>query len=296
MTRVLLIGGSGQLGRVIRHMPGAAWRIESPPSTLLDVTNDAEVRRYVEAHPCDVILNCSAFTRVDDAESQLGDAERLNAHAPGVLAEAAARVGALFVHVSTDYVFDGSGQPPYAPDAPCRPLSAYGRTKLAGEMAAVAANARSIVVRTSWLHSGAANNFVARATQLLSSGRPMRVLSDQIGTPTRCDSLANALRLLIDRSAPPGIYHVSDAGAASWFDVAFAVRDELSRHVQLAPTATVTAISGRDFPQRATRPRVSVLDCHKTWDLLGITPVAWVEGVRQSVAERVAAQRADQPG
>ena len=202
MTRVLLIGGSGQLGRVIRHMLSRVWRIEAPPSGVLDVTNDTEVLRYIKAYPCDVILNCSAFTRVDDAESQRADAERLSAHAPGVLAEAAARVSVLFVHISTDYVFDGTGQPPYAPDALCHPLSEYGRTKLAGEVAVVAANPRSIVVRTSWLHSSSPTNFVARATQLLIGGHPMRVVCDQIGAPTHCASLANALHLLIERSAP----------------------------------------------------------------------------------------------
>jgi len=295
MTRVLLIGGSGQLGRVIRHTLSTVWHIEAPSSQQLDITRDAEVLRYVEAHPYDVIVNCSAFTRVDDAELHRGEAERLNAHAPGVLAAAAARVNALFVHISTDYVFDGSGRPPYAPDAPCHPLSEYGRTKLAGEAAVVEANPRGIVVRTSWLHSSSDNNFVARATQLLSSGKPMRVLCDQIGTPTRCDTLATTLHRLVDRSAPPGIYHVSDVGAASWFDVAFAVRDALSRLIQLEPTATVTPISGRDYPQRATRPRVSVLDCHKTWDLVDLAPIPWIDGVRQTVAERVAAQAPPQP-
>jgi dTDP-4-dehydrorhamnose reductase len=228
------------------------------------------------------VINAAAYTRVDDAERERDDAFAINAVAPGVMARACASRTIRFIHFSTDYVFDGGGVLPYSVGAPTRPLNVYGESKRAGEVAVLEANPHAAVVRTAWVHSGAGVNFVGTATRLLTTGTSMKVVDDQIGTPTSARTLAEGAYRLLERRGVCGIQHLTDAGVASWFDVACTVLDEIRLFGRLT-TAEVTPVESSAFPRPAARPKVSILDCHSTRQALDFVPAHWSHGVRDSV-------------
>ncbi|MBU6367487.1 MAG: dTDP-4-dehydrorhamnose reductase [Gemmatimonadetes bacterium] len=290
----LLLGGTGQVGRALqacwRTTPGS-WDVDAPPSAQLSLQDPEAVAAHVRRTRPALVVNGAAYTRVDDAESHPDVARVVNAEAPGMLARAAAAVGARLVHLSTDYVFDGRGGAPYRPDAPTTPQGVYARTKRDGERAVLEACPGALVVRTAWVHSATPPNFVATAVRVLMQGAVMRVVDDQVGTPTRAAQLAEVVdALLAAMEGDPtvaGIMHATDAGVASWYDVACAVLERLGE-LGLAPaTAGVVPVTTAEFPRPAPRPAVAVLDCHATWARLGRTPPHWRVGVRATVDELV---------
>jgi dTDP-4-dehydrorhamnose reductase len=283
---ILLLGASGQVGQALQKSAAADIQVSAPTSAHLDLRDGDAARQAVLDTRPDVILNCAAFTRVDDAESTgAGDVLALNATTPGILAQAALDIGARFVHLSTDYVFDGSGLPPYALDAAMHPLSVYGETKMRGEQLVLEHNPKSLIVRTAWVHSGGGVNFIATAVNLFLRGKVMHVVDDQVSTPTRALHLANALWLFLSRPDLSGVYHFTDAGAASWYDVAQCVLDTLQRDGLREPGTAVVPVATTAFPRPAKRPRVSLLDKHATWDALKLTPQHWRVGVAASTRE-----------
>jgi dTDP-4-dehydrorhamnose reductase len=293
---ILLLGGNGQVGRALQ----ARWRespgehlVDAPPSSALSLLDPAAVAAHVRRTRPALVVNCAAYTRVDDAESHPEEARRVNAESPAALAQAAAQVGAPLVHLSTDYVFDGRGGAPYPPCAPTTPQGVYARTKRDGEVAVLAAHASALVVRTAWVHSATPPNFVATAVRVLTQGAVMRVVDDQVGTPTRAAHLARVLDgMLAAMDADPawaGIVHATDAGVASWYDVACAVLERLAERGVAPATAGVVPVPTAEFPRPAPRPPVALLDCHATWSRLGHTPPHWRVGVRATVDELVAA-------
>ncbi len=285
MMRVLLLGGSGQVGReAIDGAPPDATVI-APASSEVDLRSARSLGEIVRDTAPDVILNCAAFTRVDDAEAEPGDAFAINADAPRALAEAAVAGGARLLHVSTDYVFDGAGAAPFAPDAAVAPLSVYGASKLQGERHVLAVDPTAAIVRTAWVHAGRGVNFVATASRLLREGRAMRVVDDQVITPTRARHLAAALWTLAARPHVTGVLHFTDAGVASWYDVAECVLETLRGANAAGADAAVLPVDSSAYPRPARRPRVSLLDKHAGWDALGITPVHWRTGVAASTLE-----------
>ncbi len=284
VPRLLLLGGSGQLGRSVQSGAPDGWAIDAPSSQMLSLTEPASVRDYLERTRPTAVLNCAAYTRVDDAEANVALATALNATAPGCLAESAGAVNAYFVHVSTDYVFDGAGPSPYAPDAETHPLNVYGHTKLAGEHAVLAAHPGAAIVRTAWLHSATHGNFIETAVRLLSTGRSMRVVDDQVGTPTAAAHLAAVLWAMLERRDLRGVHHMTDAGVASWFDVAAYVR-QLLQDARLLPDGTeVTPVRSTEYPRAARRPAVSILSTYHTRRALDWTPTDWRTGVRATCA------------
>lgn len=283
--RVLLLGASGQVGRAVIQSATADAVIISPSSAQLNLRDSEALRAFVGDNRSDVIINCAAFTRVDDAEQDIESARAINAEAPATLAQAARDVNAHFVHLSTDYVFDGTGEPPYAPAAPVNPLSMYGSSKLDGERGVLAANPNAAVVRTAWVHSGGGTNFVATAVNLFLRGKVMHVVDDQISTPTRALHLATALWALVARPHLSGLHHFTDAGAASWYDVAHCVLDTLQRDGMREPGTAVIPVPTTAFPRPARRPRVSLLDKHESWEALQLTPQHWRVGVAASTRE-----------
>jgi len=288
--RLLLFGGSGQVGQAIqRHFPGH-WNVSAPSSDVCGFSGDDfghQVRDLVASFQPTLVVNAAAYTAVDDAEDDAATAFRVNAEAPGQLASCCAAAGVRLVHLSTDYVFDGLGEQPYPPSAPARPLNVYGASKLAGEAAVMGAAPSSVVVRTAWVHAPGGANFIAKVAPRLAAGESLNVVADQVGSPTAASTLAEVcLRLAADASVR-GLMHVTDAGVASWYDVACCVLETLRAQDAAEAGAGVRPVTSDAFPTRARRPRVSVLDTHETWARLDWTPPHWRLGVTATTLARL---------
>jgi dTDP-4-dehydrorhamnose reductase len=283
-NRALLFGASGQVGNALQQTTPASWTVVAHDIET-DIRREKDVAAAIDQARPALIINCAAFTNVDGAESSPDEARAVNAVAPGLIAEAAARAGVRLVHISTDYVFDGRAHTPYLPDAPASPLNVYGRTKCEGEERVRQAAGSSAIVRTAWVHSAFGSNFVRTAARHLLAGRAMRVVDDQIGTPTRAENLATALWRLAERPEIAGTLHFTDAGVASWFDVATVVLETLRAAGRLPDGASVAPIPSSEYPLPARRPAYSVLDKHDSWRALGYVPPHWRDGVIRSTSE-----------
>ncbi|WP_353828584.1 dTDP-4-dehydrorhamnose reductase [Agromyces sp. SYSU T0242] len=275
--RVLLTGANGMLGRDLRAAL-AGRDVTALARADLDVTDAVAVESAVAGH--DVVLNCAAYTRVDDAETNESLAYSVNATGVELLARACAAHGARLVTVSTDYVFDGAASSPYAEDRPRDPLNAYGRTKAAGEELAIAAHPDgTYVVRTAWLYGAHGPNFAQTMLNLAKSKDTWSVVDDQLGQPTWTADLATQIVRLVDSAAPAGIYHGTNAGQATWFEFARAVLEEAG----LDPER-ITPTDSSSFVRPAPRPSYSVLG-HDAWRTAGIPEMRqWREALAAAVA------------
>ncbi|RVU13926.1 dTDP-4-dehydrorhamnose reductase [Methylobacterium oryzihabitans] len=277
--RILILGGGGQVGtELTRHAWPDGVTVSAPARDALDITDEAAVERIVAAEPWAAVVNTAAYTAVDKAETEVGAAWRLNALAPAYLAAATARAGIPLVHVSTDYVFDGTGQGACAPDAPVNPTSVYGASKAAGEMAVRTANPRHAILRTAWVVSPHRGNFVKTMLRLAGERDRLTVVDDQHGCPTSAGDLAAALaavalRLATDPSAPTGTYHCVNAGATTWCGFARAIMDgAAARGARAVP---VTPIPTSAFPTPAKRPANSELSTATLTRDFGLSPRPW---------------------
>ncbi|NTW87905.1 MAG: dTDP-4-dehydrorhamnose reductase [Desulfobulbaceae bacterium] len=275
---VLVTGANGQLGSELRELASTHpdRRFFFTDWQDLDITDAEAVKRYVDQNGIDVIINAAAYTAVDKAESEPDLAEAINHHGAGNLAEAAGARGALLIHVSTDYVFDGAGCTPYTETMPANPLGVYGETKLRGEQAVLASGARAVIIRTAWLYSSFGNNFVKTMLRLGRERETLGVVVDQIGTPTYARDLALAILSVV--SAPrPGIYHYCNDGVASWYDFAKAVMDISGLACDVRPIET------REYPTPAKRPGFSVLSKTKIKQTYSLTIPYWRDSVRECI-------------
>jgi dTDP-4-dehydrorhamnose reductase len=289
MTRWLVTGAAGMLGRDLTALLTARGEeFTALARADLDLTDAAAVTAAVSSAKPDVVVNCAAWTAVDAAEEHETAAMAVNGHGAANLAAACAGAGALLVHPSTDYVFDGHAAAPYAEDAPTAPAGAYGRTKLAGEQAVLAALPDAgYVVRTAWLYGAHGKNFVKTMLRLARNGTAPGVVADQHGQPTWTADVAEQLVALIDKSAAPGIYHATSSGQTTWFGLAeeiFALyqgqsqEEEAAERVRLTPRAITTA----DYPTPAKRPAYSVLG-HDAWHAAGIAPIGdWRDALHRA--------------
>jgi len=251
----------------------------------MDIGDAASVMACVRAAHPDLIINAAAYTAVDVAESDANTARRINAEGPRHLASAAAESGARLIHISTDFVFDGNASTPYRPDAAAHPLNVYGKTKRAGEEAVLERLAeRSVVLRTAWVYAAEGRNFVRTMLRVMRSSGSVRVVADQIGTPTAARSVAGAIWRLAQMREVAGIHHWTDAGVASWYDLAVAIAEEAAQLGLLSGEASVTPIAAREYPTPAQRPHYSVLDKQSLMEL-GIVPVHWRKNLRQVLRE-----------
>lgn len=275
--RVALLGGSGILGSAMRETVPSGTALVAPSHAELDVTDARAVEAFVDAfaraggsHAASStwIVNCTAYTAVDAAESHEAEAMRLNADAPGVLGAAARRVGARVLHVSTDYVFGGVSDRPWREDDVVAPLSVYGRSKLAGERALQASGAESVIVRTAWLYGTVGKSFPRTMWERARQGLASRVVADQHGAPTNARDLAQWCWALIARDAR-GVVHASNAGQCTWADVAERV------YAAAGAPGLVTRVSSDEYPVPAPRPRYSVLDGSRLEALLGAPRRPW---------------------
>lgn len=275
LKRVLITGCNGQLGRAIRQLAYREKTIEYYMTDVdqLDITNYETITTFIAEHNITAIINCAAYTAVDAAESDEATCHLINATAPGYLAKAIEAVGGEMIQVSTDYVFDGSATQPYTEDMPTNPQSAYGRTKAIGEQAVLNACKRSAVVRTAWLYAALGNNFVRTMLRLATERAELRVVADQVGTPTYAPDLAEVLIAMLHHKGGiiPGIYHYTNEGMASWYDFAVAA----IRMADLDPNCRVLPCTTADYPTPAQRPAYSILSKQKIYDTYGIRPKHW---------------------
>ncbi|MES2523945.1 MAG: dTDP-4-dehydrorhamnose reductase [Gemmatimonadota bacterium] len=285
MKTLLVFGGTGQLGSAISSAAQHDWKIATPSSVQVDLRDGEAVRQQILHARPGAIINAAAYTRVDDAEVDRETAFLVNAAAPAAMAAAATALGVPFLHVSTDYVFDGTGQQPYQIDAHTNPLNVYGESKRAGEISVRSACPDAAIVRTAWVHAGRGVNFIATAVRLLTAGTSMRVVDDQVGTPTRAAHLADALLHLLTRETVAGMYHYTDAGVASWYDVACCVHEALATAGRLPEGVTVTPVESSAYPRPARRPAISVLSTHASRNAAGWSQPYWRHGVVTSVQE-----------
>jgi dTDP-4-dehydrorhamnose reductase len=275
---VLVTGARGQLAlELLATVPRGlkAWALDRQ---ALDITDAAATEALVAQLRPRWVINCAAYTAVDKAESEPAAARRVNADGARHVAESARRHGARLIHLSTDFVFDGRKASPYQPEDPPLPLNVYGRTKLEGEHAAArATEGDALIVRTAWLYSIHRENFVTTVLRLLHESPELRMVSDQVGSPTSATTLAATLWKLIDVQAPGGCYHCTDAGSASRYEFAVAIRElaECRLGRRLPP---IRAVSAADGQAAARRPAYSALDTTRTSALAG-TPPAWRESL-----------------
>lgn len=283
--KVLLVGAGGQLGRELLCSAPTEVDLVAFDRAQLDITDADAVRRAVSGTAPDWIVNAAAYTAVDRAENEPEQAYAVNAQAVRHLAAAARERGARLAQVSTDFVFDGAQGRPYLPDAPANPLGVYGASKLEGERAVrEELGERGLIVRTSWVYAARGGNFVNTMLRLMRERDSLGVVADQVGTPTSAGGLAEALwaMLAADLSS---IHHWTDAGVASWYDFAQAIRDEALSLGLLEHAIPVAPLTTADYPTPARRPSYSVLDKTITWAAVGRTAPHWREALRAVLSE-----------
>jgi dTDP-4-dehydrorhamnose reductase len=276
---VLILGATGQVGTELMRQ---AWppqiEIHAPGRGEVDFANEGVLDRIIASRRWACVINTAAYTAVDNAETEVGIAWRINALAPALLAAATARSRTPIIHLSTDYVFDGESENPYRPDDPMRPKSVYGASKAGGEYAVRTANPRHVIVRTAWVFSPHRSNFVKTMLRLAAEREVLRVVDDQYGCPTSAADLASALmticrRLLDDPAGPYGTYHFANAGQTTWCGLAREVMAGARRRG--ARTVPVEAIATADFRTKATRPANSALATDTLMRDYAIRPRPW---------------------
>ncbi|MEA1835052.1 dTDP-4-dehydrorhamnose reductase [Methylobacterium durans] len=280
---ILILGGAGQVGMELQALDwGTDLRLHAPARDELDITDEAAVARAFATRSYAAVINAAAYTAVDKAESEVAAAWRLNALAPACLAAATKAAGLPLVHISTDYVFDGTGLGAYAPDAPINPASVYGASKAAGELAVRAGNPRHAILRTAWVVSPHRTNFVKTILRLAAERERLSVVDDQHGCPTSAADLAVALktvtlRLLADADAPTGTFHCVNEGPTTWCGFARAIVEGSARRGgRFVP---VDGIPSSAYPTPAQRPAHSQLSTTSLTATYGITMRPWQEAL-----------------
>jgi dTDP-4-dehydrorhamnose reductase len=291
--RILLTGKNGQVGSALQRTLPELGEVIALDRSQLDLAQPASVRDAVRAAQPDVIVNAAAYTAVDQAEREVSQSFAANRDGPAVLADEAATRGALLIHFSTDYVFDGEKSSPYVETDASNPLNTYGRSKLAGEEAIRHSGCVHLILRTSWVYSKMGKNFLLTMLQLARQRGELRVVDDQHGAPTSSAAVARAstealARLAVDRSLG-GTYHMTAEGSTTWFGFAREIFQQKRMSV------SVVAIRSEDFKTAARRPRNSVLDNGKLAAKFGIRVPTWTAGLREVLAgmDRVMTPKGD---
>lgn len=284
MKTILLTGATGQVGWELQRQLSPSFLVIAPNRKQLDLSNPDSIRQSVRELRPNIILNPAAYTAVDKAESETDLSMRINSFAPGILAEEARLLDALLIHYSTDYVFDGENTAPYREDTPPNPQSAYGRTKLAGELAVQSAGCRHLILRTSWVYGIHGGNFIKTVLLLAKERGELRIVADQFGAPTWAHLLASSTLQILNNpqtiawdSHLSGIYHLTAGGRTSWYEYAKEILRLASKHdTQLKnKTVNVHPISTGEYPLPAKRPRNSILSTTKIRQTFGLSLPEW---------------------
>ena len=284
---ILVTGANGQLGSELKvfaeYLP--QWNFIFTDMDSLDITNEQALKAFFAEKLPSFVINCAAYTAVDKAESESETARRINADAPGYLAKAARALNSQIIHISTDYVFDGNANEPYAETDIVNPLGVYGKTKLEGELNCIFENPKSLIIRTSWLYSTFGNNFLKTMLKLGKEKKELNVVNDQTGTPTFAADLANAALTIIAlyEKEPdtfiPGVYHYSNEGTTSWYEFAREIFKLAGIQCILNP------ISTSSYPTIAKRPLYSVLDKSKIKLTYGVKVPHWKDSLKFCISK-----------
>jgi dTDP-4-dehydrorhamnose reductase len=279
--KILLLGRNGQVGWELERALAPLGELTALGRANLDLADVPPLVARVRALQPEVIVNAAAYTAVDKAESERETAFAVNATAPRVLAEEAKRIGALLVHYSTDYVFDGAKASPYVEEDPTNPLNVYGASKLAGERAITASGCRHLIFRTSWVYGPRGANFMLTMLRLARERPELRVVDDQVGAPTSSSAIARATAAALERALRSpglaGLYHLAASGETTWCGFARAIL------AQAGLAAPVVPIRSEEYPTPARRPRNSRLDCSRLRATFGVTLAPWQEGLREAM-------------
>lgn len=274
--RVLVFGRNGQVAQALADHAGPGWAFMG--RNEIDVSDGRSVSDAVGNSTWDAVINASAYTAVDRAESEESAATTLNAIAPGSMAGACAGGGIPFVHISTDYVFDGEKKTPYGEDDAVNPLNVYGRTKREGERLVLAAGGKAVILRTSWVYAPEGQNFVGTMLRLGQERDELRIVADQTGAPTAASDIANGIVSILSQEIRPGIYHMTGSGETSWYGFASEIF-RLARLKGLRTPRNVVPITTAEYPTPAKRPLNSRLNCEKLANIYGIRLPQWQESL-----------------
>ena len=297
MKRILLTGATGQVGQELQRTLAPLGEVIGVSSQTMDLAQAASIRQAISQANPDIIVNAAAYTAVDKAETETELAKSINAIAPLVMAEEAQRLGATLFHISTDYVFDGHKNTPYTEEDATNPLSVYGQTKLDGEQGIQKTCDRYIILRTAWVYGTyGKSNFVKTMLRLFAEREEVRVVADQVGTPTWAGDIASAITTLLSQlpdgegasegvSTPTGIYHFTNSGVASWYDFALAIFEEAKALGFPLTLQRIVPITTPEYPTPARRPAYSVLAGQKISAALGNHPPHWRQSLRQMLEE-----------
>ena len=286
--KILLTGINGQLGHELQHTLAPLGEVVGVGRTTMDLSQPEQILRVIDAVQPDLIVNPAAYTAVDRAETEPELAYAINAIAPQTIAQAAQRLQVPLIHVSTDYVFDGQKNTPYTEADLPNPLGAYGRTKLAGEEAVRLSSDHSLILRTAWVYSVyGKGNFVKTMLRLGSERLEIRVVADQVGTPTWARDIAEAIAAIAPIEPEPGtsIYHFTNSGVASWYDFAVAIFEEADAIGFPLKVQQVIPITTPEYPTPAKRPAYSVLANQKIAAVLGLDPPHWRTSLRKMLSQ-----------
>lgn len=283
----LIFGDDGQLGSALQ-MLAQERKVTQASKSGCDIHDASAVRELIRTECPDWIINAAAYTAVDKAESEMEYAFRTNRDGAANIARAALEYGSRMIQISTDYVFDGKQSHPYRPDDLAKPLSVYGLSKLEGEVASsVILGQKLTIIRTAWLYGGRGHNFVKTVIERLNANQPLKVVDDQIGTPTEVLGLAEAVWRAVDQNLT-GILQWTDSGVASWYDFAVAIAEE-GRALGLIRTENMPEpIATTGYRTAARRPAYSVLDKSDSWEALGLRPPHWRTALRASLSRMAA--------
>jgi dTDP-4-dehydrorhamnose reductase len=280
VKRVLITGSHGQVGHCLTHVLSVREDVEviAYDREVLDITNEVQVATVLAELAPDVIINCAAHTAVDKAESDVEMSYAINRDGPRHLAQAAESLGALMLHISTDYVFDGEKAEPYLETDTPNPKGVYGQSKLAGEEAVAANCSRYAILRTAWVFGEHGNNFVKTMLRLGQDRPELGIIGDQFGGPTYAGDIANALVAIMDKFTAPeqaGVYHFSGAPHVSWYQFAKAIFESAEKQGVLSQTPQVNEITADQYPLPAPRPANSRLNCDKIQQMFAVEPSDW---------------------
>ncbi|MFU2114236.1 dTDP-4-dehydrorhamnose reductase [[Pasteurella] aerogenes] len=285
MAKFLITGAKGQVGHCLTEQLTGKAEILAVDRDELDITDQSAVNKIVKTFKPDVIINAAAHTAVDRAESEVELSEAINVKGPQYLAEAANEIGAVILHISTDYVFEGTGSGEYKEDDKTNPQGVYGRTKLAGEITVQQANPRSIILRTAWVFGEHGHNFVKTMLHLAKDRDSLGIVGDQFGGPTYAGDIAKALieianQILAGKEDAFGVYHFTGKPYVSWYEFAKAIFAEAELQNVLEKSPLVNSIATSDYPTPAKRPANSRLDLTKIKQTFGIEPSDWQKALK----------------